>query len=409
MDRGDVFSPFESGNAPVLTRGSGATLLDQEGRDYLNFHEMTVCLGEGNEAYTRRIKDALDQGVLTTKGRNLCKEALVERLIASTQGQFPHVLLASSGSEAVEWAVKFCHKLTGRSETVTFWNSIHGRTQLSSNLSGLPRRKQGYGPIEGGHVYAPYPRCSRCPLSGNGGPCGFACLEILKQKIRYESTGDIAAVLIEPVQAYANIFPPAGFLQALREWTRQEGILLIFDEVQSGMGRSGSLYRYQAEGVVPDVLLLGKALGNGMHIAAALFQEVPDQADRAAAFGGSADEKLACTAASYVLETLTEGGLLEHIQAAGRHLHSGLEQLQMRFPAMTQLWGEGLALGFELESVDIAKAVHQHLCQERVYTSLNERAIVLKPVYTVSEEEIEKFLHRLERALCAVTPVQKGA
>lgn len=409
MDRGDVFSPFENGNAPVLTRGCGATLLDQEGRDYLNFHEMTVCLGEGNEAYTRRIKEALDQGVLTTKGRNLCKEALVEQLIASTQGQFPHVLLASSGSEAVEWAVKFCRKLTGRTETVTFWNSIHGRTQLSSNLSGLPRRKQGYGPIEGGHVYAPYPRCSRCPLGTNCDQCGFACLELLKQKIRYESTGDISAVLIEPVQAYANIFPPAGFLKALREWTQQEGILLIFDEVQSGMGRSGSLYRYQAEGVVPDVLLLGKALGNGMHIAAALFREVPDQAARAAAFGGSADEKLACTAAGYVLETLTEGGLLEHIQAAGRSLRNGLKELQARFPVITHLWGEGLALGFELENVDVAQAVHQYLQQARVYTALNEKTIVLKPVYTVSEEEIQTFLRRLEQALCVAAPIQKGA
>lgn len=408
MTHGDIFSVFEGEHAPVLTSGTGATLLDEEGRDYLNFSEMTVCLGEGNQAYIRRIKEALDGGLLTNKGRNLPKEALIERLIGSTQGQFPYVLLTSSGSEAVEWSVKFCRKLTGRTETVTFWNSIHGRTQFSSNLSGLPRRKQGYGPIEGGHVYAPYPRCECCPL-GSCETCGFACLEFLKEKIRYESTGDIAAVLIEPVQAYANVFPPAGFLRALREWTRQEGILLIFDEIQSGMGRSGSLYRYQAEGVVPDVLLLGKALGNGMHIAAALFQKVPDKAARAAAFGGSADEKLACVAANYVLEALTEGGLLEHIQYAGKRLRVGLEKLRRRFPAVAQVWGEGLALAMEFQSVSLAAAVHARLSEERVYAGCHEREIVLKPVYTLSDEEIDQFLCRLERALCAAAPDQKGA
>ena len=169
--------------------------------------------------------------------------------------------------------------MTGKTEVVSFWNSIHGRTQLSASMSGLPKRKAGYGPLDPGVLLTPYPDCLRCPFHCQAQSCRFACLGFLSEQVTYGSAQEIAAVVIELCQGASHLSPPPGYLKALRAWTQERGALLIFDEIQSGMGRTGQIFRYQAEGVVPDFLLIGKALGNGLHIAGFLTSCQPEKED----------------------------------------------------------------------------------------------------------------------------------
>ena len=165
-------------------------------------------------------------------------------------------------------------------------------------MSGLPKRKEHYGPIAPGIVFNPYPNCQHCPFEKKQESCGYFCLDFLQQKIRYESAQDIAAVIIEPYQGADIAYPPQGYLKRLRQWTQVNGILLIFDEIQAGLGRSGSLYCYQKEGVEPDMLLLGKGLGNGLHISALLTKQIPQEEYLHAVTGGAGDDCIACAAAA---------------------------------------------------------------------------------------------------------------
>ena len=218
-----------------LVSGSGAELFDAEGRRYIALNELSVCLGAGNRHFIEVMQQALSRPA-QSGAVNPYKARLYERLLEATNGDFSYIHLTSSGSEAAEWAVKLARKLTGKTEVVSYWNSIHGRTQLSASMSGLPKRKTGYGPLDPGVLLTPYPDCLHCPFHCEPQSCRFACLDFLSQQVTFGSAQEIAAVVIELCQGASHLCPPPGYLRALRAWTRERGALLIFDEIQSGMG-----------------------------------------------------------------------------------------------------------------------------------------------------------------------------
>ena len=272
---------------PPFVRASGASYFTADGREFVDLNEMRVVLGQENEAFIRALTDALHSVTAPKNTRFPAKEQLLSLLDEATNGAFAAIHLTSSGSEAVESAVRLAQKLTGRSEILSFWNSIHGRTYLSSSMSGKPQRKAGYGALAPGGVFLPYPDCLSCPMKRAGG-CGFACLEMASQIYETASAQDACAVIVEPYQ---------GYLKKLQDWVKARGMLFIVDEIQSGMGRTGRLFRYQQEGLEPDLLLTGKALGNGMHIAAVLSRKPLAKEHLHVFAGGSGDDAVACAAA----------------------------------------------------------------------------------------------------------------
>ena len=385
--------------APLFLRGEGALLFDGQGEAYLNLNELNAVLGENNPRYHEAMRSSLYAPV-SAVGQNIYKQKLVSYLAETTRGDFSHVHFTSSGSEAVEWAVRLAQKITGRAETVCFWHSIHGRTALCAGMSGIPKRKVGYGPVPAGIVYAPYPACGDCPLHLSHPGCGLACLEFLKETVHYASAQDIAAVLIEPLLASNIHSVPEGYLRALREWTREHGILLILDEVQSGMGRTGDLYWYQREGVIPDILLLGKALGNGQHIAAILLNQVPEEKYIQAVAGGTGDYSTACAAACAVFGELLDHGLLQRVKETGAFLKEGLLDLQARFPTrIRQVRGRGLALAVQFTDGATADSVYRVLDKARMLYGRDKNALILKPPYSLTREQATGFLKALESAL----------
>ena len=381
---------------PPFVRASGASYFTADGREFVDLNEMRVVLGQENEAFIRALTDALHSVTAPKNTRFPAKEQLLSLLDEATNGAFAAIHLTSSGSEAVESAVRLAQKLTGRSEILSFWNSIHGRTYLSSSMSGKPQRKAGYGALAPGVVFLPYPDCLSCPMKRAGG-CGFACLEMASRIYETASAQDACAVIVEPYQGSGVIVPPEGYLKKLQDWAKARGMLFIVDEIQSGMGRTGSLFRYQQEGLEPDILLTGKALGNGMHIAAVLSRTPLATEDLHGFAGGSGDDAVACAAACEVFRQL-DRGLLAHVQSVSRTLQEGLTALEANEHVLT-CRSCGLAAAIVLRNAPTCERVHHALTQRGFLPGRQETVLFLKPPYVVTNEQILAFLAALRQEL----------
>ena len=393
----DLLAPLHpSDPLPPFVRARGASYFTADGREYVDLNEMRVVLGQENEAFIRALTDALHSVTAPKNTRFPAKEQLLSLLDEATNGAFAAIHLTSSGSEAVESAVRLAQKLTGRSEILSFWNSIHGRTYLSSSMSGKPQRKAGYGALAPGVVFLPYPDCLSCPMKRAGG-CGFACLEMASRIYETASAQDACAVIVEPYQGSGVIVPPEGYLKKLQDWAKARGMLFIVDEIQSGMGRTGRLFRYQQEGLEPDMLLTGKALGNGMHIAAVLSRTPLATEDLHGFAGGSGDDAVACAAACEVFRQL-DRGLLAHVQSVSWTLQEGLTALEANEHVLT-CRSCGLAAAIVLRNAPTCERVHHALTQRGFLPGRQENVLFLKPPYVVTNEQILAFLAALRQEL----------
>lgn len=381
---------------PRFVRAEGASYYTVDGREYIDLNEMRVVLGQNNVPFKEAISRAYGD---ITAAKNVgapAKTELLSYLDEATDGAFEAVHLTASGSEAVESAVRIVQRLTGRSEILSFWNSIHGRTYLSSSMSGRPQRKAGCAPLAAGVIYLPYPDCIHCPMHGQGA-CGFACLSMAERIYEMASAQEAAAVIVEPYQGAGVVVPPEGYLTRLQDWAHSKGMLLIADEVQSGMGRTGSMFLYQQEGLQPDLLLIGKALGNGMHIAAVLSRTSLPKEALAPYAGGSGDDPVACAAACEVLRQL-RGGLLEHVREAGSVLAAGLMDVEQN-ERIRKCRCRGLAASIVFGDAADGARVHDALLSRGYLTGYQEDTLFLKPPYVITAEQISSFLAALQEEL----------
>ena len=394
MKQHDLLAPLMKGEELTFVHAQGAAFTDTQGRSYVDMSEMCQVLGQNNEAYIRAMTDAL-RGVTSGKaGFSAAKAELYGHFLEATRGDFDAIHLMSSGSEAVEWAFRLAKKITGRTEILSFWNSIHGRTYLSASMSGLPRRKTGYGPLAPGVVLVPYPRCCECPHRASCEEAGYPCLEYIKKQYTYGSAQDAAAIIVEPWQGARVDIAPAGWMEALHRWAKEQGMLFIMDEIQAGMGRGGTMFHYQRYSFVPDMLLVGKALGNGMHISALLTRCRPAPDALPAVSGGTGDDALSCTAACQVFRQL-EDGLLSHIQEMSVLLSEGLAALEGREP-VREVRCAGLAAAVEFRRSEDCQRVHTGLTEAGFFVSHVGNCILCKPPYVITREEIQKFTKTIE-------------
>jgi len=393
--------PVTSQNGVDAVDGNGIELIDAKGNVYFDLNEISTILGQKNEHFTTRFSKKLANGLVGGKIANSPeKEKFYQYLSDTTGNHFKYVHLTSSGSEASEWAVRMALKLTGRNEVLAFWNSIHGRTYLSASMSGMPRRKQGYAPAAPGVVYGIYPDCAHCPFEKNCENCNFFCLRFLDEKLKYESSQEIGAVIVEAYQGAGIIVPPKGWLKALQDWTHAHGGMFILDEIQSGMGRTGKMYCFEEEGLNPDMLLLGKSLGNGIHVGAALMKDVPDEFYRPALIGGAGDTELTYVAGCAVFEELLENGLLEHISDVSAYLEFRLNELKQEYNTIKNICCKGLAASIELINQEVYENVMPKLKENGLLVGPAENnKIVLRPPYVITKEQIDAMISIFERLL----------
>ncbi|MCF0150146.1 MAG: aminotransferase class III-fold pyridoxal phosphate-dependent enzyme [Firmicutes bacterium] len=391
----DLLAPVSNFNRRELVSSTGAAYTDREGNEYIDLNEMCIVLGQKNQGFSSAMKQALDGFTNHKTGFSSAKEDLYRCLDKTTKGNFKAVHLMTSGSEAIEWAVTLAKKMTGRSEIISFWNSIHGRTYLSRSMSGLPRRKAGLGALPPGVVLTPYPRCAHCEQKEKcTGGC-YPCLEFTKQQYRYGTAQDGACVIIEPFQGACIDIPEPGYFQALYKWAKEQGMLFILDENQSCCGRAGDYYNFERLGIVPDILVLGKGLGNGFHISAILLKELPEKEVLPSLAGGVGDDTLCCAAAAQVFHQL-EDGLLEHINKVGAVMKESLLPLK-NSDRVLDVRTIGLAGAIEYKKADDCTAVYKALSSEGFFVGHVENCITLKPPYVITADQLQRFAQAVIR------------
>lgn len=373
----------------ALVRGEGSWLFDADGNKFLDLMGgiATATLGHANPDLRAALEDQASKlwhvsNLYTTEPQI----ALAERITAHSFAEA--VYFCNSGAEANEAALKLArrhHHDRGapRHEIIAFEGGFHGRTLFTVTATGTPAYGEGFGPMVPGVHHA-----------------GWGDLEGVRALLSEKT----AAILVEPMQGEGGIrTAPAGFLQALRELADENGCLLIFDEVQVGMGRTGSLFAYQQEGVVPDVMTLAKALGGGIPIGAMCTTRALSKAlvpgTHGSTFGGN---PLACAVASAVFDALT-GGVLDHAKAMGERLGDGLAEIAADAgpERVVEARGRGLLRGLALAKAP-GKIVDA--CRERgvLVISAGGNVLRLAPPLTISADELDHGLRILRDVVLEV-------
>ena len=308
-------------------RGEGHHLWDDQGKRYLDFAcgIATTSLGHAHPAVNAAIHAQVDRLVHVSSGLGYVESVnlLAERLAATCPAPLDTVFLANSGAEAIEAAMKLSRRVTGRPGYIAFRNAFHGRTYGAASLtSSNLNYRAGYEPLLPGVVLAPFPDVHRDPAEATAE--ALAALDSLFEGV--VPATEIAAIVVEPVQGEGGINPaPIAFLRGLRERCDRYGILLVIDEIQTGLARTGRMWAFEAADIVPDVVCFGKAIANGLPLAgivsARALQERWGVGAHGTTFGGN---PVACAAAVAVLETIEGEGLVANAAAQGAALMRGL-------------------------------------------------------------------------------------
>ncbi|GAA3356827.1 acetylornithine transaminase [Streptomyces antimycoticus] len=364
-----------------LTRGKGTKVWDADGTEYLDFVGGIAVnsLGHAHPAVVRAVSDQI--ATLGHVSNLFVAEppvALAERLL-QLFGRSGRVYFSNSGAEAVEAAVKIGRR-TGRTHMVAASGGFHGRTMGALALTGQPAKQEPFLPLPGDVTHVPYGDVAA---------------------LRAAVTTETALVIVEPIQGENGVIvPPAGYLAAAREITRATGTLLVLDEIQTGIGRTGHWFEHQAQGVEPDVVTLAKGLGAGLPIGATLaFGPAADlltPGQHGSTFGGN---PVACAAALAVLDTIAADGILDRVKRAGERLRNGIESLDHSLVA--QVRGAGLLLGIVLTE-SLAPQVQQ-AAQDAglLVNAVAPDVIRLAPPLVIADEEVDTFLRELPAVLDA--------
>ena len=403
----------------ALRRAEGLWLEDLAGRRYMDFHGNNVHhIGHGHPRLIAALKAQLDELPFTPRRfTNQPAVALAAKLAEIAPGNLAKVLLAPGGSEAIEMALKLARAVTGRHKTISFWDSFHGAGFGAASVGGEALFRSGpVGPLLAGSEHVAPFACYRCPYGypdRDGQPqlelCGMRCASFIRYVLEKEQ--DVAAVIAEPIRAVPYL-PPPGFWQEVRRACDEFGALLIFDEIPSGLGKTGRMFVCEHFDVVPDILVLGKALGGGAVPVAALVTRPEFDVLGDYALGHYTHEKnpLLARAALTTLEIIEDQGLVAHAARVGAHALARLDELKRRHPLIGDVRGLGLVLGVELvrdratkePAIDEADAV-LYRCLERglSFKTTLGNVLTLTPPLIVTEGEMDQALAILDDALGA--------
>jgi acetylornithine/N-succinyldiaminopimelate aminotransferase len=372
----------------AFERGEGSWLVATNGERYLDF-TAGVAVNALGHAHPQLVAAIRDQAAKLIHVSNLYRIPEAERLAARLcEASFAElVFFCNSGAEAMECAIKTARKYqsaSGKPERfriITFEGAFHGRTLATLAAGGQKKYLDGFGPVVDGFDQMP-----------------FADLEATKRAIGAAT----AAILIEPVMGEGGVrVVPPEFLRALRALCDQHGLLLIFDEVQTGVGRTGDLFAYQHTGVVPDIMTLAKALGGGFPLGACLATAAAGVGMTAGTHGSTfGGNPLAMTAANAVLDVILADGFLERVRRTGLVLKQKLAEIKDRYPSViAEVRGEGLLVG--LRAVVPSGELVDALRAERMITvAAGDNVVRLLPPLIVTDAEVAEAMRRLERA-CA--------
>jgi len=374
------------------TEGKGSWLFDEGGEKYLDFIAgiSTNALGHSHPKLVKAIQEQAEKLIHCSNLYEIPIQAEVAGMITDAT-DFDKVFFCNSGAESVEAAIKLARKHAfmnhgeAKHEILTFSKSFHGRTYGGLTATAQPALQEGFGPMPEGFRYAP-----------------FGDLEAAEKLVGPGT----AAILVEPIQGEGGInVAPEGFLEGLRELCDENNALLIFDEVQTGIGRTGHLFAYMGMGVVPDVLTSAKGLGGGFPVGAMMAKEecaALTPGTHGSTFGGN---PLAMAAVKAVLETVNTPEFLEEVRFKGKVLKNALEDLARRTDG-AEVRGEGLLLGLDLGE-DMGPKVFEYCLGEKVLVNLiGGTTIRMAPPLTVTRTEVRHALNTFRGGVDAMKAIE---
>ncbi len=404
------FQPVE------IEKADNCVVSGSDGKEYLDcFSGISVCnAGHRHPRIIAAAQKQMEQLIhcCTYVYYNPRAGELAEVIAQRMPGNLKKSFFGSSGAEAVEGALRIAKQYTGRNEIVALTHSFHGRTYATLSITGNSERKHNAGPYMPGVAFAPAPYFYRCPW-GSKTPeeCGERAAMALRDIIKFHTSGNVAAFIAEPVMGEGGIIvPPDNYFKLVKEILDEEGILFIADEVQCGFGRTGKLFAVEHYGVVPDIMTTAKGIAGGFPLSA--FTTTPEIADafkpgdHLSTFGGN---PVSCAAALANMEVMLQDDLPGKAENSGRIFMNALRDAQHEYDIIGDVRGKGLMIGIELvKDADKtpnreAAAKIRELCLENglligtggVYGNV----LRLQPPLTISEEEIERALDILLRAI----------
>jgi 4-aminobutyrate aminotransferase-like enzyme len=338
--------------APVVwDHASGAEIWDVDGKSYIDWTSgvLVANVGHAHPLLAKALADQASRLLNTFDFPTPERLRLAERIVKATPPYLDKVIFLTTGSEAVDAAMRLAKRFTGKFEIVSFWGGFHGRTYGPMSLSGIPKIRRNYGPLVPGTILVPYPYCYRCPFDKVHPDCGLFCLSFLDEAVKVESSGYVAAVMVEPYQGTAGfVFPPPGYLKKLEAWAKNKGLLFILDEVQSSFGRTGTMWALEHEALEPDILVLGKGIGSGAPISALVTRSeiisCLERGEMSSTLGGN---PLSCAASLAVFDIIEKEGLLEKVVRNGAYLKGKLLELMAKHDVIGDVRGMGLVCGIE--------------------------------------------------------------
>lgn len=400
----------------LITRADGAFIYDQSGRQIIDFSSGQMCatVGHNHPAIVSAIEQACREVIHldSTKLSPVIIE-LAEELCALLPETLQKVMFLSTGSESNEAAIRLAKLHTGKFEIIALNGSWHGMTAASQS-STFASGRRGYGPPMPGIFPLPAPNCYRCPIKHCQNRCDTTCLEVGFKLYDSWTSGAGAAVIIEPIQSAGGIVvPPAGYFARLREICDARGILIIFDEAQTGLGRAGSHFAFEQHGIVPDILTLSKTLGAGLPLAATVAGGAIAEGAREKRFSfytSHASDPLPAAVGLAVVRLLLAEHLAERAKASGEYLFALLSDLQQRYEVIGDIRGRGLLLGVELvqdrhsrePALDLIERVTKR-CFElglNINKAGGANAVWrIAPPLTIERQTIDEAVDILDRAL----------
>lgn len=401
----------------VVDRARGCTITDVDGNEYLDFIAGVAVgsLGHCHPHYVKRLREQLERvtfGSFATETR--------ARFLNLVSGLLPegitHIQLFSGGAEAVEAAFRLAKSVTKKFEFVGFWGGYHGKTAGVIGLLGGGYRNH-QGPFPPGMHLSPYANCYRCPWKLEYPSCGLACAEHLRNVLKNDTQGEVAAIILEPMQGTAgNVIPPDDFVHAAREIADEFGALLIADEILTGFGRTGTMWASEQFDLKPDVMTIGKGMGGGFplsavassfdHMSAMPFGE---PSGSSSSYGGN---PLAAAAGLGAVEVILDEKLVENSARVGALMLDALKGLQDKYRFIGDVRGRGLMIGVEMvadrtSKVPLDKAITRALFHEALERGLitmsYSQVIRINPPLVISEQEAMRGIDILDQSFAAIS------
>ena len=366
----------------TIEKGVGAHVWDIDGKEYIDCMGGygVALVGHQNQRVNNAIKKQLDK-IITVHSSlyNKTREEFLKMLIGLAPKGLTQVHLNNSGAEAIEAAIKFARKFTGKKGMIAMKGSYHGKSFGALSLTFGPKYRKPFEPLVEKVSFA-----------------SFGDIESLRSVIDDET----AFIILEPIQGESGIIvAPEGFLQEVRKLCDEKGILLIFDEIQAGLGRTGRLWACDHWNTVPDILCLAKGIAGGVPMGATLVR--PDilasmnKGEHSSTFGGN---PISCAAGIAALKALTEDGLIENSEKMGKIFREGLEKLKEKHTMIREIRGKGLMIGIEMKFE--IKDILMGLIKEGILMLYSGRNILrILPPLVISEDDITKVLHALDSIL----------